>query len=161
VARALIVACGCRGRELGAELARRGWQVRGTSRRPEGLREIEAAGLEGAPADPQRPGTVLDLVGDVTALVWLLGSAEGGPELRQAIHGPRLEHLLARLVDTPVRAFAYEMVGSVGEENLAGGRAVVARAAETWRIPIALLEQARDEEGWAVAAAERIARAPG
>jgi uncharacterized protein YbjT (DUF2867 family) len=161
MARALIVACGCRGRELGAELASRGWQVRGTSRDRAGVAAIEDAGLEGALADPEHPGTVLELVGDVTAVVWLLGSAKGDPELLRTIHGPRLEHLLARLVDTPVRAFAYEAVGSVGQENLAAGRAAVNRAAGTWRIPIALLEQSRSESGWGVAAAERISRAPG
>lgn len=161
MARALIVACGCRGRELGAELTRLGWQVRGTSRKPEGVVSIERAGLEGALADPGRPGTVLELVGDVTAVVWLLGSARGQPDLLEAIHGARLEHLLARLVDTPVRAFAYEAVGSAGERNLAAGRAAVSRAGETWRIPVALLEQDRGEAGWAAAAAERISAAPG
>jgi uncharacterized protein YbjT (DUF2867 family) len=161
VARALIVACGCRGRELGAELARGGWQVRGTSRRPDGVEAIERAGFEGALADPERPGTVLELVGDVTAMVWLLGSAVGEPEQLEAIHGPRLEHLIARLVDTPVRAFAYEAVGGAGEGSLAAGRALVAKAAETWRIPIALLQQSRDQSGWAATAAAQVGRALG
>jgi uncharacterized protein YbjT (DUF2867 family) len=161
LARALIVACGCRGRELGAELARGGWQVRGTSRSRDGVEAIERAGFEGALADPERPGTVLELVGDVTAVVWLLGSAVGEPDLLRAIHGPRLEHLIARLVDTPVRAFAYEAVGSAGEGNLAAGRALVAKAAETWRIPTALLEQSRDRRGWAAAAAAQVRGALG
>ena len=34
MARALIVGCGCRGRELGSALAAAGWQVRGTTRDP-------------------------------------------------------------------------------------------------------------------------------
>ena len=161
MARALIVACGCSGRELGASLAERGWQVRGTSRSVDGVAAIDAAGLEGALADPDRPGTVLDLVGDVTAVIWLLGSARGDPEQLEAIHGPRLEHLLARLVDTPVRAFAYEEVGTVAEETLAMGRAAVVRAAETWRIPVAILERARDRPSWASDAAERITASPG
>ena len=75
MARALIVGCGCHGRALGNELAARDWQVRGTSRTPHGLEAIGNAGLEPALADPDRPGTILDLVGDVTVLVWLLGSA--------------------------------------------------------------------------------------
>jgi len=45
LARALIVGCGCRGRELGSELAGLGWQVRGTSRTEAGLEAIEAAGF--------------------------------------------------------------------------------------------------------------------
>src|SRR3954469_22991118 len=77
LARALIVGCGCRGRELGAELAELGWQVRGTSRGPEERDATEAAGLEWTQADPDRPGTVLDLCGDVAVVVWLLGSAAG------------------------------------------------------------------------------------
>ena len=108
MARALIVGCGRRGRALGNELAARGWQVRGTSRSDAGLEAIDHAGLEPALADPERPGTVLDLVGDVAVVVWMLGSADGGREELAAIHGPRLERLLEKLVDTPVRGFAYE-----------------------------------------------------
>jgi uncharacterized protein YbjT (DUF2867 family) len=139
LARALIVGCGCRGRELGVSLLEQGWAVRGTSRREEGLAAIEDVGIEPALADPERPATVLDLVGDVTALYWLLGSATGDPESVEAIHGPRLERLLERLVETPVRRFAYEAFGSVDPEALAGGAALVERAAETWRIPVEIL----------------------
>ena len=91
MARALIVGCGCSGRALGTELLEDGWAVRGTSRDAEGLEAIEAAGIEPARADPERPGTVLDLVGDVAIVLWLLGSAEGSEEDVAAIHGPRLE----------------------------------------------------------------------
>jgi uncharacterized protein YbjT (DUF2867 family) len=136
LARALIVGCGCRGRELGAGLLEQGWAVRGTSRREEGLAAIEAAGIEPALADPERPATVLDLVADVAAVYWLLGSALGEPENLEAIHGPRLERLLERLVETPVRRFVYEAHGSVDPQVLAGGAALVERAAETWRIPV-------------------------
>jgi uncharacterized protein YbjT (DUF2867 family) len=113
VARALIVGCGCRGRALGRRLLDEGWAVRGTSRGGEGLAEIEAAGIEPEPADPDRPGTVLDLVGDVAVVAWLLGSAVGPAEQLEAIHGSRLERILERLVDTPVRGFVYEAAGSV------------------------------------------------
>ena len=139
MARALIVGCGCRGRELGAGLLEQGWAVRGTSRREEGLAAIEAAGIEPALADPERPATVLDLVGDVTTVYWLLGSAAGERENLEAIHGSRLERLLERLVETPVRRFVYEAHGSVAPEVLAGGVALVERAAETWRIPVEVL----------------------
>ena len=54
MARALIVGCGCRGRELGRELIEAGWQVRGTTRDPAKLAEIEAAGIEAMIADPDR-----------------------------------------------------------------------------------------------------------
>lgn len=144
MARALIVGCGCRGRSLGEGLLADGWAVRGTSRREEGLAPIEVAGIEPALADPDQPATLLDLVGDVTAVYWLLGSATGSPENLEAIHGSRLERLLERLVETPVRRFVYEAHGSVDSEILAGGAALVERAGRTWQIPV---EIRRDPEG--------------
>jgi uncharacterized protein YbjT (DUF2867 family) len=140
MARALIVGCGCRGRALGKQLIEAGWQVRGTSRREQGLAEIEAAGIEPALADPNLPGTVLDLVADVTRVFWLLGSAKGDEELLEAIHGSRLERLLERLVDTPVRGFVYEAAGSVDGALLEQGAAAVRAAGERWRIPIAVVD---------------------
>ena len=131
MARALIVGCGCRGRELGERLLADGWAVRGTSRREEGLAAIEAAGIEAAVADPDRPGTILDLVEDVTVLVLLLGGAEGSDEELEAIHGPRLERLMEHLVETPVRGVLYEGT-KAGEE-------IVRNAARTWRIPVRIL----------------------
>jgi uncharacterized protein YbjT (DUF2867 family) len=144
LARALIVGCGCRGRELGASLLADGWAVRGTSRREEGLAAIEAVGIEAALADPEQPATVLDLVADVTVLYWLLGSASGERRDIEAIHGSRLERLLERLVETPVRRFVYEAFGSVDRRVLADGVALVERAGETWRIPVEVL---RGDEG--------------
>lgn len=136
MARALIVGCGCRGRELGVGLLGQGWAVRGTSRREEGLAAIEAAGIEPALADPARPATLLELVEDVAVVHWLLGSATGDPENIAAIHGSRLERLLERLVETPVRGFVYEAFGLVDADVLDGGAAIVERAARTWHIPV-------------------------
>jgi uncharacterized protein YbjT (DUF2867 family) len=140
VARALIVGCGCRGRELGRRLLDEGWAVRGTSRREEGLAAIETAGIEAALADPERPATVLDLVGDVAVVYWLLGSAVGEPEDVAAIHGPRLERLLEHLVETAVRRFVYEAAGTVDPAVLEGGAAAVRAAGERWRIPVEVVE---------------------
>jgi uncharacterized protein YbjT (DUF2867 family) len=140
LARALIVGCGCRGRMLGEALLDTGWAVRGTSRRPEGLEAIEAAGIEPALADPDQPGTLLELVGDVAVVVHLLGSVTGGPEEAIAIHGGRLERLLERLVDTPVRGFVYEAAGRVDATLLEGGARMVREARGTWHIPVALLD---------------------
>jgi nucleoside-diphosphate-sugar epimerase len=130
VARALIVGCGCRGRQLGERLLAEGWAVRGTSRREEGLAAIEAAGIEPVLADPARPGTILDLVADVAVLVLLLGNASGAEKELAAIHGPRLERLLEHLVETPVRGVLYE-----GTEE---GADVVDKASRTWQIPAAI-----------------------
>ena len=140
MARALIVGCGCRGRGLGASLVEQGWAVRGTSRLPERLEQIEAAGIEPALADPAQPGTILELVGDVAVVLWLLGSAQGDREAQAQLHGETLEHLLRRLVDTPVRGFAYEAAGSVPPAELRRGAAAVAAAGSAWRIPTALIE---------------------
>jgi uncharacterized protein YbjT (DUF2867 family) len=135
LARALIVGCGCRGRLLGERLSAQGWAVRGTSRREEGLEAIEAAGIEPALADPERPATVLEQIGDVAVIHWLLGSAEGEPGALTAIHGPRLERVLERLVETPVRGFVYEAAGSVEPRCLEHGAAAVEAASATWRLP--------------------------
>jgi uncharacterized protein YbjT (DUF2867 family) len=141
LARALILGCGCRGRELGGKLLAEGWAVRGTSRREEGLAAIEAAGIEPALADLDRVGTVLELVGDVAVVYLLLGSAQGEDEAVAAIHGPRLERLMEKLVDTPVRGVVYEAVGSVEPRLLAAGAEIVRAAASIWHIPVAVVEE--------------------
>jgi nucleoside-diphosphate-sugar epimerase len=158
LARALIVGCGCRGRELAAALRSRGWRVRGTSRTLDGVGLTESAGIEAAQADPDRPGTILELCGDVAVVVWLLGSAEGEPAELCAIHGPRLERLLEKLVDTPVRGFAYEGTGTVAGATLEGGRRVVEVAGERWHIPVGVLSAERAEAGWAATTADAIER---
>ena len=140
MARVLIVGCGCRGRGLGRALAADGWQARGTSRAANRLEPIAAAGIEPALADPDRVGTVVELVADVTVVVWALGSAAGPPELLDALHGPRLESALAHLVDTPVRGFVYEDVGTVGGDRLATGAELVAQASRRWRLPVARVD---------------------
>lgn len=164
MARALLVGCGCRGRLLGARLLDEGWAVRGTSRREEGLAAIGEAGIEAAEADPNLPGTLLDLVGDVTVVHWLLGSAEGEPEEVEAIHGSRLQRLLEKLVDTPVRGFVYERAGSVAPARLEQGEATVRAAAGTWRIPIEIVDaDPADAEAWTeamVSATQALIRSP-
>lgn len=140
MARALIVGCGCRGRALGERLLAGGWAVRGTSRREDGLAAIAAAGIEAALADPARPDTILDLVGDVATVVWLLGSARGEPEVVAAIHGEKLERVLERLVETPVRRFAYEASGSVDRAALESGEELVRAAGERWHIRFSLID---------------------
>jgi nucleoside-diphosphate-sugar epimerase len=140
VARALIVGCGCRGRELGERLLAEGWAVRGTTRREEGLAAIEAAGIEPALADPDRPATILELVNDVAVIVLLLGGGSGSEEELAAIHGPRLERLMEHLVETPVRGVLYE-----GTE---GGAGVVEAAGRTWRIPVRTISSSPPQVGY-------------
>ena len=147
MARALIVACGCRGRELGAALAADGWLVRGTTRAEESLPAIEAAGIEGCLADPDRPGTVLDAAGDVALVFWLLGSAAGDRHLVRGLNGSRLERLLEKLVDSPVRGFVYEAAGAAPAADRAAG--------ERWRIPVRVVNaDPTSIAGWLGAMAE-------
>ena len=136
MARVLIVGCGCRGRSLTAALLADGHAVRGTTRAETGLAEIEAVGAEGVVADPDRLGTILVQLAGVTLICWLMGSATGAGDL----HGPRLETLLERLVDTPVRGIVYEAAGSVEPALLATGAAAVRAAAERWRLPAEVVE---------------------
>jgi uncharacterized protein YbjT (DUF2867 family) len=162
MARALIVGCGCRGRLLARALVERGWVVRGTSRRAEAAGEIEAAGAEFALADPNRVDTVLDHIGDVAVVAWLLGSAEGNAEAVDVLHGRRLQLLLEELVDTPVRGIAYEAAGTVSPTALAEGSRIVGAASERWRIPAELIEaQPADHEEWAAAALGAVERLVG
>jgi len=147
---------------LGERLLGEGWAVRGTSRREESLEPIEGAGIEAALADPNRPGTLLDLVGDITVVHWLLGSARGEGEDVAAIHGPRLEHTLERLVDTPVRGFVYEASGDVQTQFLERGAAAVRAASDTWRIPAEVVAADPDEpSAWAQAMLEATLRLTG
>jgi nucleoside-diphosphate-sugar epimerase len=160
VARALIVGCGCRGQALGRRLVDAGWQARGTTRDPGNAEEILRAGLEAVVADPDRVGTVLDHVADVTLVFWLLGSAVGEPDTVAAIHGPRLERLLEELVDTPVRGIVYEASGTVSRDQFEGGAAIVRAASERWRIPAEIVgADPGDWEAWLEAmldAAQRL-----
>jgi nucleoside-diphosphate-sugar epimerase len=139
MARALIVGCGCRGGELGRELRERGWQVRGTSRDPAKLAEIEASGIEAVVADPDLVASVLEQIEGVTLIVWLLGRASGSAESLAALHGPRLERVLEEIVDTPVRGFVYEAAGTVAEAELRRGARAVEEASRRWRIPVELV----------------------
>ncbi len=141
MARALIVGCGCRGRLLGSRLIARQWHVRGTTRSDSSLVEIEATGIEAVLADPNLVGSIVEQIEAVTVVVWLMGSASGTGEESAAaeLNGPRLESLLEKLVDSPVRGFVYEGAGSAGDDVLAAGAALVTAASERWRIPVEIV----------------------
>jgi uncharacterized protein YbjT (DUF2867 family) len=146
LARVLIVGCGCRGRELATALVSRGHAVRGTTREPRGVEEIAAAGAEPYVGDPDRVATLMGALDGVAVVCWLLGRAQGTPAQLAQLHGPRLRFLLERLVDTGVRGFVHE---PVGEED----SRIVRAAAETWRIPVAILDPAG---GWPQAPLDAI-----
>jgi PaRep2b protein len=104
-----------------------GHAVRGTTRGAPDA--IEAAGIQAVVADPDRLGTVMAALPGVSVVCWLLANATG-PNAAD-LHGPRLETLLERLVDTPVRGFVYEA---------AGGEAAVRAASERWRIAVKVVD---------------------
>lgn len=138
MARALIVGCGCRGRALAGALAGDGHSVRGTTRLAAGLSPIGEAGAEGVLADPDRLGTILVALEGVSVVCWLMGSAVG--QSAPDVNGPRLESLLERLVDTPVRGLVYEGAGAVDGGLLAGGAELVRAAGERWMMPVAVVD---------------------
>jgi nucleoside-diphosphate-sugar epimerase len=159
VARVLIVGCGCRGRELAAALVAEGHAVRGTTRRAGSVAEIEAVGAEAAVADPDRLATILPQLEGVSAVCWLMGSAVEEPETLAALHGPRLETLLERLVDTPVRGVVYEAAGSVPADLLARGAGLVREASDRWRIRVEILDEApADHDAWLAATTQAVER---
>jgi hypothetical protein len=136
--------------------------VRGTTREARRLADIEAAGADAVRADPDRAATILELIGDVTLIYWLLGSATGEPEAVAAINGPRLERVLEALVESPVRGFVYEAAGRVGRQPLEGGGVIVRAASERWRIPVEVVDADPDDRSaWVEAMAAAAARLTG
>jgi hypothetical protein len=102
------------------------------------LPKIRAAGADGVVADPDRLATLTPHLDGVSVLCWLMGSAHG--DTAAELHGARLEALLETLVDTHVRGLVYEGAGSVAPELLKQGAALVTRAAETWRMPVEVVD---------------------
>jgi threonine dehydrogenase-like Zn-dependent dehydrogenase len=154
VARVLIVGCGCRGQALGRELAAE-HAVRGTTRAPERLAELEKTGIEGVVADPDRLATIMPVLSGVSVVCWLMGTAVGSPE----VHGARLQTLLEHLVDTPVRGLVYEAAGTVDRALLEQGAHFVRQASRVWHIrgEVVTSDPAAREE-WLEAMKEAIER---
>jgi uncharacterized protein YbjT (DUF2867 family) len=159
MARVLIVGCGCRGQALARELRTAGHAVRGTTRDPARTAAIEAAGAEPYVGDPDRVGTLMEALGGVTLVCWLMGTATGDPERVAALHDGRLRMLWEKLVDTPVRGVVYETAGPLPAAVVARGRTVAETAHTTWRIPLGLLDaDPGDHAGWLTAASAAVAR---
>ena len=135
MARVLIVGCGCRGSSLGAALVASGHAVRGTTRSSGRLPELEAAGIEGVVADPDRLGTLVPALAGVTLVCWLMGGATDSPD----VHGPRLQSLMEHLVDTPVRGLVYEAAGTADAAQVEAGASIVREASRTWHLPVEIV----------------------
>jgi hypothetical protein len=146
VARVLVVGCGCRGRALAGQLGEHA--IRGTTRSPDRLAELEGAGIEGVVADPDRLATLVPALSGVTVVCWLMGTAHGSPGL----HGDRLRTLTEHLVDTPVRGLAYEAAGTVDAALLSQGAQIVRAASQTWHIPVEVVDtDLTSHEAWVAA----------
>jgi hypothetical protein len=160
LARCLIIGCGCRGRSLARELIARGHSVRGTTRSEASLAAIEAAGAEAVLGDPDVVGTLVGSFEHVSVACLLLGSADGAPAHLTALHGTRLDMLLARMLDTTVRGVVYEAAGSVDPDVLGAGAALVGERCEDSRIPYVLLgaDPVADLRAWTAAAVGAVHR---
>ena len=157
MARCLIIGCGCRGRALTRELRARGQAVRGTTRDRSGLELIERAGAEPFLGDPDRVATLAPALAQVSVACVLLGSATGSPEQLAALHGTRLEMLLARMLDTTVRGIVYEATGGPDPTLLRGGADRVRAVCERSRIPYRLLSaDPTDHPAWLEAAGAAV-----
>ena len=125
--------------------------MRGTTRDPASVAEIEAAGAEPFVADPNRVATLVPALDHVAVVCVLLGSASG-PDL----HASRLEMLMTRAIDTTVRAVVYETPPA---ERMSGAE-IVRRACGRSQIPYSLLTaDVADHASWlaeALGAAERL-----
>ena len=159
MARALIIGCGCRGQVLARALREDGHQVRGTSRTGNRLAQIENAGADAVLADPYRLATVTPLLEGVSVVIWPLASATGTAGEIAAVHGTRLETLLAKLVDSGVRGLVYEATGSVRGDLLRAGAAQVRKAGEWFRMPVEVVEQdPADLDAWVAAMRAAVGR---
>ncbi|MHB8656747.1 MAG: hypothetical protein ACYC91_02140 [Solirubrobacteraceae bacterium] len=125
MARCLIVGCGCRGLTLATRLLADGHAVRGTTRRVERGAVLERAGVEPVVGDPGRVATLSPALEHVTVACLLLGSATGAPDALHALHGSRLEMLLTRMLDSPIRGIVYEAAGTVPDAMLARGQELI------------------------------------
>jgi hypothetical protein len=101
-------------------------------------------------ADPDRVATLVPALAQVAVVCVLLGSATGTDTELESLHGSRLEMLLTKLIDTPVRGVVYEATGTVGSALLTAGSERVSAFCERSRIPFVLLDDASYDPAEAV-----------
>lgn len=157
--RVLLVGGGCRGLTLARGLVADRHAVRAVTRDEAHRARIEDAGAECWIGDPDVVGTLRYALENVTILVWALGTATGTEEEVEALHGPRLEMMLSRVIDSTVRGVVYEAAGTAGPAVFAAGVAELRRACELNEIPFAIVEdEPADGEAWAAATRQAMDR---
>ncbi|MBA3747780.1 MAG: NAD(P)H-binding protein [Solirubrobacterales bacterium] len=155
--RVLLVGGGCRGLVLTRALVADGHAVRVVTRTDARRAAIEDAGGEVWIGDPDVIGSLRYAMENVTILVWALGTASGTPDAVAALHGPRLEMMLSKVIDTTIRGVVYEAGGTIAPAAFATGIAELERMGQLNEIPVAIMDaDPGDEPGWAAAAREAI-----
>lgn len=135
----------------------RGHAVRATTRDPVRLEGLAAEGFDAVLADPDRVATLALAFEHVTVACILLGSASGSEEQLRALHTTRLDMLLSKLLDSPVRGVVYEARGTVAEDILAAGAARVRAFCEDSRVPYRFLAGDPGDPGaWVSAGIEAV-----
>jgi Trk K+ transport system NAD-binding subunit len=155
--RVLLIGGGCRGLALTRELVAEGHAVRAVTRSEAGRAAIEDAGAECWIGDPDVVGTLRYAVENVTILVWALGTVAATETAAAALHGPRLEMMLSKVIDTTVRGVVYEAAGTIAPEAFATGIAELRRMGRLNEIPVAVVDaDPADRAAWVAAARHAI-----
>ncbi|HLH14877.1 MAG TPA: hypothetical protein VKV16_08825 [Solirubrobacteraceae bacterium] len=159
MARILILAGGCRGRRLAAQLVGEGHAVRVSTRTEAARAAIEETGAECWVGTPDRLATLRGALDGVALACWLLGSCAGTEQQLLALHTTRLQLFLTQAIDTTMRGFLYEARGtSTPPAALAQGERVVREIASRNAIPTATLDaDPREAQAWLEQARERVA----
>ena len=160
--RVLLIGGGCRGIALTRELVAEGHVMRAVTRTEARRAAIEAAGAECWIGDPDVVGTLRYALENVTIVVWALGTAAGTPDAVAALHGPRLEMMLSKIIDTTVRGVVYEAAGSAPPKALAAGVAELERMGKLNEIPYEVVDaDPADALAWVAAHRQAISRLTG
>jgi hypothetical protein len=145
--RVLLIGGGCRGLELTRSLVSDGHAVRAVTRSEAGRAAIEDAGAECWIGDPDVVGTLRYALESVTIVVWALGTASGEAAAVAALHGPRLEMMLSKIIDTTVRGVVYEAAGTIAPQAFATGIAELQRMGRLNEIPHVVVDADPADQG--------------
>ena len=148
VARVLIVEGGERGLRLAQALVEEGHAVRVVASDGSRRARIEEVGAECFLGTPDRLASLRGVLEHVTVACWLLADTNSpDSDLVRALHGSRLEQFLSSAIDSTLRGFVYDAMGSVPAEVLTEGERIVSETAARNLIPIAIVKAGLGGEG--------------